>query len=277
MPVRFMARKERGCGTRKVGGIYLFFNFENTTHCPNLPLPIPDACPCCGEGITQTRGIKYVTPSKLLPVITKKCEMPGCPVCNPPESKAGLMWVGNMFYSTKQFLDEAIAMGISKRVATAPSLLKTGDWVYFAHPAAIRVGSAVFDEAEAPRKAKNTHTEPGIFMVAKLTEIQKIIKKEDADNLELIQSLESAGITPVVEYDEKDIPMEMHFALTDCTPMDIRIKLPSRATCTRCDTPYGYGPKGCKNPQYCPKCLTFIKERETHTSDIKPKTKRKSK
>ena len=276
MPVRFMAKKERGCGTRKVGGLYLFFNFENTTSCPNLPLPIPDACPCCGEGITQARGLKYVTPSKLLPVITKKCETPGCPVCNPPESKAGLLWVGNMFYSTKQFLDEAIAMGISKRVATVPISLKPGDWVYFAHPAAIRVGSAVFDEAEAPRKAKNTHTEPGIFLVAKLTEIQKIIKEEDAKDEQLIRSLELIGVTPVVEHDEKNIPMEIHLAITEHTSKEDRGKLPSRATCTRCDTPYGYGPKGCKNPQYCPKCLTFIHERENNAQD-KPRTKRKTK
>lgn len=200
MPVKYMARSSRGCGTRVLGGLYLFCQINDVAGCPNLPLPLPEICPCCGEGPKFSRGIKYITPDTFLPSVDSPCTPP-CPICFPP-NHGGLMWVGNMYYTPKQFIAEAMEIGISKRIAIKPKNLKPGDWIYFVHPAAIRVGNAVFDDEDAPRRSKHSHTEPGIFLSARLTEIQKIITEDQANDPKFVKSLEDNGIVPVVEYDD---------------------------------------------------------------------------
>jgi hypothetical protein len=190
------------------------------------------------------------------------------------------MWVGKMYYTTKQFVDEANKNGISKRINIKPKL-KAGDWVYFVHPAAIRVGTAVFDEEDAPRRSTHSHTEPGVFLVARLTEIQKIISEDDAKDEAKVKQLEDQGIVPVVEYDETEEPetpvvvpeISTHISIYDDTPRDIRIQAPGRGTCIRCGQVFGFAPRNAKNPRYCPDCLGVMEDREKNTTHPEPEKK----
>src|SRR5262245_57985449 len=88
---------KRGCGFRKVGGLYLVTD-KLGVPCGGLPIPL-HVCPTCGEGIKQTRGWTWISARKLL-AGDRNCgasHCPACPVSHPPE-KAGLTWVGGRFY-----------------------------------------------------------------------------------------------------------------------------------------------------------------------------------
>lgn len=53
----------RGCGYRKVGGIYLVGGGIGVP-CDRLPYPLT-VCPCCSQGVKQGRGWTWVTVGKL--------------------------------------------------------------------------------------------------------------------------------------------------------------------------------------------------------------------
>jgi hypothetical protein len=276
-----MAQQERGCGTRVKGALYAFFAMEFVETCPNLPLPLPEVCPVCGEGIHRSRSIRYVIPDKLLPKVKEKCKNRRCPICEPSPDLAGLMWVGDQYYTAAQFIEEALSMGISKRIAVKPEKLKVGDLVYFVHPHAIRIGNAVFDESEAPRRGvKHSTTKPGIFLAAHLTAYHKIIDEKEATDEKFVQSLEDQGITPVIEelptpisYQPEKYSLPKHILIKDDTPRDIRVGLPYRATCPACDRIYGYSGK---NPRYCPDCLASRNKREVDALANKAQKKKKT-
>ena len=274
MPVLHLPQTTRGCGTRVLNGLYLFFDMSAVESCHNLPVPLPPACPCCGEEIVQCRSLKMVNPLKLLPKVKTPCGHP-CPVCTPNGDPAGLMWVGAEYYTPSSFTAEALAMGISKRIAKKPGHLKIGDWVYFAHPKAIRSGQSVFDEENVDTKrVPNSETKPGIFVVAKLTALHKVIDAERAKDTKFIQSLEDQGITPVIE----DLPLPaveekaLRHVLIDDEPRDELYGISYRSSCTRCDRGYGYNQKG-KDPKYCPECLKIMNDRPIATRKKTKKVK----
>ena len=194
MAVLRMERVEdRGCGFRKKGGTYIFCDMQNMHPCPSLPVELPDRCPVCGEEIEQFRGIKVVNPQKLFVKRQQnivKC-VGNCPVCYPPETGA-LMWVGKQYYSAGQFMNEALRMGISKRIAKVPKGLKPGDVLYLAHP-----------DAFPPGQGK-VRGKPGIFTAACISAFHRIVDDEQAKDEKFIKELEDQGITPVVEYDAKE-------------------------------------------------------------------------
>ena len=91
---KFMAVEEiRGCGYRKIGGVYLVGDGPNG-HCDRLPIPIRP-CGTCGEDLRFNRSIAKIDPHKLWgwhssaidfadEEISKQCECPAeCPLCNP--------------------------------------------------------------------------------------------------------------------------------------------------------------------------------------------------
>lgn len=90
------AEAKRGCGYRKVGGLYLVAG-KTGAACCKLPLPLT-VCPCCGQGIKQTRGWTWVDPSKLMAgECSVGCSAPSdpghhgsatfmCPCANPAQS-----------------------------------------------------------------------------------------------------------------------------------------------------------------------------------------------
>jgi len=133
--------KKRGCGFRKIGGLYLVGGGSGVI-CDRLPLRL-DVCPVCSHGFKQTRGFTWVDLPGLVGGVHPQCQdnFP-CPLCMDPHSigKAGLLWVGERFYKTPaDFLEEGHEMGFSRRVAALPRNFKLGEtWVMFAHPKTIR-------------------------------------------------------------------------------------------------------------------------------------------
>lgn len=207
MPVKVIPRIGRGCGTRKTGGLYLFFAASVVQWCHRLPFAVPDACPCCGEHLRQIRSLQTINPLKLFgnAAAGEACTAT-CPVCHPPEA-GGLMWIGKQYYTPESFAEEARRHGISKRIAQVPKGLKQGDLVFFAHPRAIEVqdpdGQVTLDGSRGAAVAYTS----GIFLAARLTEIQKVLSEDQVNDVDLVRDLEEKGIQPVIESDAIDAGM----------------------------------------------------------------------
>jgi hypothetical protein len=189
MGVRVMSRHTRGCGTRKTGGTYIFCE-GIPMNCEQLPLPLPEACPCCGEEINFFRSVKVIRPDTLFKTCEHeehKCHHFGCSCCKPPE-RGGLMWVGTE-YTRESFVNEALAIGVSKRIPAIPKNLKIGDPLFLCHREALPEG---------------VENRKGVFMVSHITAFHRILSEKDAEDQDIIDELERQGITPVVEVDDPD-------------------------------------------------------------------------
>src|SRR6476469_1701413 len=103
---------KRGCGYRREGGFY-FVSDGAAVGCCKLPFELT-VCPVCHQGIHFSRAFQWIT-TKLFS--KKKCtthEESFC-IMNQPDTKIGLLWVGEMFYPTADhFTRESQWMGISK-------------------------------------------------------------------------------------------------------------------------------------------------------------------
>ena len=182
---------KRGCGYRKVDGMYLVcspMGFE----CDRLPFELT-VCPCCGEGIKFSRGFTWILPVRLFGgnhSVSYDCGcLELCPVCYPrthfkvdegaEHKKAGLLWVGEKHYSVESFRAEAATQGISKRIASIPRGFKVGEtWVFLAHKKALH---------PLETKVKNlgdemkTEHQPAIFMAFRPQRIEKIVLQSEYD------------------------------------------------------------------------------------------------
>lgn len=186
---------KRGCGYRKVGGLYMVAK-GMWTSCHRLPKELT-TCPTCQAGIKQARGWTWVNGAQLMgrcPTleVDKHCQV--CPMCQAePLTKAGLLWVGERFYpSPADFTAEVAKMGLSKRIKAIPQGFKMGEtWVLLGHP------KAVPDYATG----KEENAKPGIFQVFKPTAIEQLITKSQATK-EMLEGLEKRKITPVIVPDD---------------------------------------------------------------------------
>lgn len=190
------AESVRGCGWRKVGGLYLVSD-KMSVACGRLPIEL-SVCPCCGEGIRPARGWTWVDADKLLSQVDPEEECPTeelCEVCpinaalTGTMGRSGLIWVGKKFYpSTHDFMKEAVNMGISRRITAVPNDFVVGEtYVLLAHRHAILKNKP--EMGEPPRWA------PGIFGVFRPTAVEIIVDGSEAD--EEIDSLVKRGLTPV--------------------------------------------------------------------------------
>lgn len=208
---------ERGCGYRKVGGLYLISG-GIWAECDRLPFELT-ICPTCGHGIKFSRGLTEINPLHLFdyhePCADKYKEL--CSVCNPKDEPAYLMWVGEGFYPTPEdFVKEGIAMGVSKRLPNdnLPKKLKIGETrIYLAHPKAVAevpvnslqlemeaIAEHAWGQGAQPRlleAEKKPELRPGIFAAFTPTKIEKLIWEHDATD-EALEKLRKRGITPVV-------------------------------------------------------------------------------
>lgn len=203
----------RGCGYRKVGGLYLVSGGEPAP-CGRLPFEL-HVCPACNAGIKQTRGWQWVRPPILL-ANGAPCRGAGeCHICPLEEHNmpalAGLIWIGEKFYPTADaFLREARELGISRRIQSIPRNFKLGvTWVLLAHPKAIVRAPETEDElAEANRGdlSGNAHmlriVRKGIVRVFRPTAIEKIVTATEARDQAAMQELAARDITPVVVPDD---------------------------------------------------------------------------
>lgn len=157
----------RGCGYRKVGKLYLM-GTGISIPCDRLPYELVP-CKCCGWAPTQNRVISRLhrnyfrgTLKKGLGVsvtgqhfVMRKavdgeirlapCDCESfCPICYPDDileeklmdsEYIGLMWVGNRYYTSREFVQEANTMGVCKAISQLPKGLILGKtWIFLAHP-----------------------------------------------------------------------------------------------------------------------------------------------
>lgn len=203
--------KERGCGFRKVGALYLEGEYISVS-CDRLPLAL-DVCPICGGGIKVGRGFTRIIPLELWGY-HQPCgdEYQPCFVCQPSGEPAFIMLVGEGYYPTPaDFQKEAEEMGISKRIAHIPKDMIIGQTVvYLAHHKAAELrtfpelqhGMAIGANEEAPRllEAEKVEKTTGIFSAFIPQRIVQIVKEsalEGAAGEKLREDLEKRGITPV--------------------------------------------------------------------------------
>lgn len=174
---------KRGCGYRKVGGLYLMGG-KVSRPCGKLPFPL-EVCPTCGGGIKQTRGWTWFEPEKLFANIRCALELhwekwrPGepCAGCVLNDQlietigRAGLLWIGKGFYKTTyDFVHESIDLGVCRRITAIPRGFVLGEtWVFVAHPAAMgRPGDEI----------------PGIFSMFKPIAIEKIVTQSALESMD---------------------------------------------------------------------------------------------
>lgn len=178
----------RGCGHRKVGGLYMVGSGSGVSCC-KLPIPLC-TCPTCGGGIKQTRAFTWIDPR---PWLTGGCMDPAslCPAAHPDllGERCGLIWIGEKFYATPEaFNDEANSQGISRRIGAVPKGFEIGEtWVLLAHP------KAVYGEDGMT---------PGVFRIFRPQAIEKIVTKSQARDDEAMNALRKQGIRPVVVPDD---------------------------------------------------------------------------
>jgi hypothetical protein len=200
----------RGCGYRKVGGLYLCGGYISVP-CDRLPYPL-DVCPVCGAGIKVSRGFTKINPLKLFgyhqPCID---QIRPCFVCDPKDELSFVMGVGEKYYKTPtDFMAEARHLGISKRIPFIPDELELGKTiVYLAHPKAFEIRASVAlqhamaivgtENNSEPRLLESEQVEykSGIFSAFIPQRVEKLIWEHDATP-ETLEKLNKRGITPII-------------------------------------------------------------------------------
>lgn len=201
---------KRGCGFRKVGGLYLRGEYISIP-CDRLPFPL-DVCPVCGHGIKVGRGMTEINPLKLFQNHTDcNDKFHPCFVCDPEDKTAYIMRVGEKFYPMPEdFINEGLVQGISKRIAQIPRNLEIGKTViYLAHinacvvkePVAIQQAMAILEQTEPPRliDAPKQKRVMGIFSAFIPQRIEKLFWQSELDKMtdKELEMLKNRGITPV--------------------------------------------------------------------------------
>jgi hypothetical protein len=104
--------------------------------------------------------------------------------------RAGLLWVGGIFYETPaDFNAEAARMGVSRRINQVPKDFKLGEtWVLLAHRKGIPNG--------ALEMGKEPEFTPAIFRVIRPDRIEVIVDGTESD--EVIEGYLKRGLNPVL-------------------------------------------------------------------------------
>ena len=187
----------RGCGYREVGGLYLV-GAGTLASCDRMPYEL-ELCPTCGNGIKFTRGFTWLDwymYASVHIVDGARCkDAPECPVCDPflKPKPYGLLWVGEQSYTPKSFINEALVMGVSRRIAAVPRKLKLGEtWVLLAHKSAC--GERLETQDDETQKRVGI---PGVFYAFLPKQVDYLIWESDATE-ERLDELEHKDITPII-------------------------------------------------------------------------------
>src|SRR5215468_1900417 len=99
---------KRGCGYRKVGGLYLVSGRDGAPCC-KMPIALT-VCPTCGTGVKQSRGWTWIDAR---PWLQGPCKWPNqhCIAADPTQlgERVGLLWIGEKFYPTTQHFQREAA------------------------------------------------------------------------------------------------------------------------------------------------------------------------
>lgn len=214
MPAAISYEAERGCGYRKVGGIYLCCDGDGSP-CGRLPLELR-VCPTCSGGIHPCRGWTWIDPKPLFEAHRcKSFECNSCPVGDEHLSRidrCGLIWVGHGHYGTpEEFQTEARRMGISRRIKAVPQAFVAGKtWVMLGHrrcftdqcPDCQGSGEVQDDIVESIKmecpdcKGSGKTYRPGIFSMFLPSRVEKVVDEETSE--EDIEKLNRRGIDAVI-------------------------------------------------------------------------------
>jgi len=220
-----MVEFSRGCGYRVVGGVYLCGQGPSAI-CDALPVELGN-CECCDFMVKQSRSMQPVHLGYLaMKLKDHKCHenFKGCPLCFYanvyPELKKldrveqkkrkipkvfYLMFVSKNYYSPESFVEEAVEMGVSKRIAPncLPKNFKLGeDWVFLAHREVAYVASLEAGALQAEAVYKRA-----IFYAFKPTRLELLLWKGTSSKT--IREYEKAGYT-VVLVDKSKENLEKH-------------------------------------------------------------------
>lgn len=207
-----MSESKRGCGYRKIGGLYLVSNAGYQLICDGLPMEL-EPCDCCGFVPQFTRGLqriswKYILQAERNHHIALKargkageiCSCPPiCPICHSENQELksyGLMHVGKKFYTAKEFVREAENMGVSKRISDIPRwLILDETWILLAHDEVPKMPLKKLKENGLLEKEPETFR--AVFYAFKPQRVEMPVWENEISNEE-IQMLEKRGITPVL-------------------------------------------------------------------------------
>lgn len=128
----------RGCGFRNECGLYLVQRGP-ALQCCQLP-HVLTTCSACGHRIKPVRGWTWLNVAQVFNS-TRDCtntkKVIACPLPRliAENQRAGLLWVGSMYYRTADdFINESNEQGISRRIARVPREFELGKtWVMLAH------------------------------------------------------------------------------------------------------------------------------------------------
>ncbi len=213
----------RGCGDRVAGGMYLRAS-GLWGECGKLPLQLSE-CPACGQGVKVTRGLSKINPQKLFGGLDCHNSAAACVNCGLSDrhlKKVGyLMGIGAKFYKTPgAFISEALAVGVSKRIAQIPRDLVVGETpVYLAHPKVFKdlvemEASEIelddddpepldpFEDPEAPRLVARDL--PGVVAVFVPTHIEYVVSGSETEAQ--LDALEKRGLTLIRVHKLEDKP-----------------------------------------------------------------------
>ena len=197
----------RGCGYRKIGGLYLVSDPSAQLECDALPLPI-EACDCCGFEPPFSRNFQWIHTAYIAELSQRKHRKPegcrcnvACPVCFAPTTlnvdsgKYGFMYVSKRAYTPPSFVKEAVTMGVSKRIPDIPKGLVLGKTlVLLAHN---KVPTNFNLSQTNGLAAKEPEYMTAIFYGFIPQRVELLVWKGQYTNDELLQ-LKEKGITPVI-------------------------------------------------------------------------------
>lgn len=263
MTIRISVEGARGCGYRKVGGLYLMGSGK-MVKCGRLPRVL-EVCPTCSHGIKPTRGWTWIEPGPIFGLdrdatttdqffALVDCGEDYCRTCPAggglPE-RAGLLWIGGQFYPTPaEFNREANSLGVSRRITAIPKDLVVGEtWVFVAHREAIArrcvscQGRGVHEILEEDRDGDEgtllgsgrvvvdcddcrdgIEFTPAIFSAFKPTGIEQVVAEDCSE--EEADKLRKRGIEPViVKRSDEDVDLDFEDEPTS-GPMDVTKERP---------------------------------------------------
>lgn len=220
--------KERGCGWRHGGGLYIRSDglFDS---CGKLPLRL-NCCPACGQGVKVTKGMSKINPFKLFGA-TSCPRRPGsdcdCRLSIAQLETIGyLIGVGKKFYKhPSHFIREALEMGVSKRIAQIPRDFEIGKTpVFLAHPEVFvdlvneqAVEREIEEDDEQPALDLDDHSgttgkrvvvhSPGVVAVVVPNRIEYVVRGDESEDQ--LERLEARGLSLVRVHRITEVQAEM--------------------------------------------------------------------
>jgi hypothetical protein len=208
-----MSEQKRGCGFRKIGGLYLVCDPGFALDCDGLPLEL-EQCVCCGFKPPFSRNLQKIQALYLLMREVEhhaehdnaKCQcLSQCPICHIPAHVRhaseiyGLMFVGKQSYTPNSFIKEAFQMGVSKRIPEIPAWLKLREtWILLAHQKVPKV--TLEDLKKNELHTKEPEYIQAVFYAFQPQRVELVCWKGQLSNDQILK-LEKKGITPVfLEY-----------------------------------------------------------------------------